>query len=83
MEVKKETNQKLMELDVVKREYKDIKQKIEGADEYNQKNKKLIDELEKTQISLKNTKQELEKSYKEDNEIKGKISEGKNQFYMK
>ena len=77
MEIKKETNQKLMDLDGIKREYRDTKQKIENIDELYQKNKKQIDELEKTENNIKNAKQELEKLIKEENEIKGKISEEK------
>jgi chromosome segregation ATPase len=65
-----------LELDVVKREYKDTKQKIEGIDEQYQKNQKLISELEKTESNLKNAKENLEQLKNKDIEIKEKISEG-------
>ncbi len=76
MGLKKQNNQKILELDVVRREYRDITQKIEGAAENDQKNKELIHEIEKNQTNLKNAKLELEKVIKKDNDITKKIFEG-------
>ena len=76
MELKKETNLKKMELDIVKREHKEIQLKIEEAAKKNEKNIKLINELEKNESNLKNVKQELEKSILENNKINEKISIG-------
>jgi len=76
MELKKESNQKILELDVVKREYQDVRKKIEETVEKVQKNKTIINEIKKNETHLKNIKQELEKLSKKENEITGKISEG-------
>jgi predicted nucleic acid-binding Zn-ribbon protein len=75
MSVKKETNQKKMELDTIYLEYKDIKSKISDADEKFNKNKKLIEESDKIESNFIKMKQDLEKITREHNEIKEKVIE--------
>jgi len=81
MELKKESNQKILELDVVKREYKDLRKKIEEEVEKLQKDKSIVNEIEKNELHLKNVKQELEKLSKMESEISKKISEGETALY--
>ena len=80
MELKKEVNQKVLELDVVKREYKEIRQKIEGSGEKDQRNQVSVNEIEKSENKLKKIKQELEKLTKEENEIQERISKGQSKI---
>jgi hypothetical protein len=81
MELKKEANQKNFELDVVKREYKDLRKKIEDGVEKLQKDKSIVNEIEKNELHLKNVKQELEKLSKMESEISKKVSEGETVLY--
>jgi chromosome segregation ATPase len=75
MSVKKESNQKKMELDTIYLEYKDIKSKINNADEKLNKNKRSVEELDKVELNLTKMKRELEKVTKEYDEIKEKAVE--------
>ena len=81
MEIKKETNQKNLELDVVKREYRDIKQRIETTVEKEQKNKELINELNKNETNLKIAKDQLKILLKKENDISGKISQAQSTLH--
>ncbi|MCE9616924.1 MAG: DNA repair protein, partial [Nitrosarchaeum sp.] len=74
MSVKKESNQKKMELDTIYLEYKNVKSKISNADERLNKNKKSYDESDKVESNLTKMKQDLEKITKEYDEIKEKIA---------
>jgi len=75
MSVKKESNQKKMELDTTYLEYKDIRSKINNIDERLNKNKKSIEELDKVESNLTKMKYDLEKITKEHDAIKEKITE--------
>ena len=59
MEVKKELNQKKMELDIVKREYSEILQKIKNSDQI--RDKKRVDDFNKTNDELSKMNEELKK----------------------
>lgn len=74
MELKKETNQKILELDVIKREYKEFQKKIEEITQKEQKNKIIINEIENNESNLKKVKKELEELTKKENEIIERIS---------
>ena len=58
MLVKKELNQKRMELDIVIREHKEIKEKIKNSEQI--KDSKSFEEFGKTEENLSKIKQELE-----------------------
>ncbi|MBI2643117.1 MAG: DNA repair protein [Nitrosarchaeum sp.] len=75
MSVKKESNQKKMELDTIYLEYKDIKSKINNIEERLNKNKKSVEELDKVESNLIKMKHELEKITKEHDTIKEKTTE--------
>ena len=72
MLVKKELNQKKMELDIVIREYKETKEKIKNSELI--KNSKSSEEFSKTEGNLSKIKQELEEITKEYKETKEKIT---------
>lgn len=72
MAVKKESNQKKMELDTTYLEYKNIKLKINDADQRLSKNKNSIDELDKVESNIIKFKQEFEKITKEYEQVKEK-----------
>ncbi len=72
MLVKKELNQKKMELDTVVREHKEIKEKIKNSEQI--KDSKSIEEYNRTEENLAKKKQELETITKEFEETKEKIS---------
>ena len=68
MRVKKEVNQKKMELDVVQREYRGIREKIKNAEQI--KDSKSVSEFNKTKGNLSKTKQELNAATNEYDKIK-------------
>ena len=72
MLVKKEFNQKKMELDIVLREYKEIKEKIKESEQI--KDSKSVEEFTKTEKNLSKIQQELEELTKEYGDIKEKIA---------
>ena len=72
MLVKKELNQKKMELDTVLREYKDTKEKIKESEQI--KDSKSLEEFTKTEESLSKIKQELDEVTKEYEVTKEKIA---------
>lgn len=72
MLVKKELNQKRMELDIVIREHKEIKEKIKNSEQI--KDSKSIEEFGQTEENLSKIKQELEAITKEYKETKEKIT---------
>ncbi|KEQ56223.1 hypothetical protein AAA799E16_01333 [Marine Group I thaumarchaeote SCGC AAA799-E16] len=72
MLVKKELNQKRMELDIVIREHKEIKEKIKNSEQI--KDSKSFEEFGKTEENLSKIKQELEEITKEYEDIKEKIA---------
>jgi len=76
MLVKKEFNQKKMELDTVQREHREIREKIKNTQQI--KDAKSINEFNKTEIEFKKIKKELEQMVKEQKEIKNEITKGQN-----
>lgn len=72
MLVKKELNQKRMELDIIIREHKEIKEKIKNSEQI--KDSKSFKEIGKTEEELTKIKQELEEITKEYKETKEKIA---------
>lgn len=72
MLVKKELNQKKMELDIAIREHKEIKEKIKNSEQI--KDSKSSEEFSKTEENLLKIKQELEEITKEYEETKEKIA---------
>ncbi|MHA7734388.1 DNA repair protein [Nitrosopumilus sp. S6] len=72
MLVKKELNQKRMDLDIVIREHKEIKEKIKNSEQT--KDSKSFEEFGKTEGNLSKIKEELEEITKEYEETKEKIS---------
>ena len=75
MLIKKEFNQKKMELDIVQREHREIREKIKNSQQI--KDTKSINEFNKTETEFKKNKEELDKMKKEYNEIKEQIEKGK------
>ena len=73
MLVKKELNQKKMELDVIQREYKEIREKIKGSEQI--KDSKEFNDFNKTKENLAKIKDELEKFTREHNSMKDQIAE--------
>ena len=71
MDIKKELNQKKMELDVVQREYKEIREKIKGAAEL--RDSKEVVDFAKTKENLDRIKEELNKFTQDHNKIKDEI----------
>ena len=74
MSVKKEFNQKKMELDLVQREHREIREKIKNAQQI--KDTKSINEFNKTEKEFKKIKEELDKMIKEQEGIKNEIVKG-------
>ena len=74
MSVKKEFNQKKMELDLVQREHREIREKIKNAQQI--KDTKSINEFNKTEKEFKKIKKELDKMIEEQKEIKNEITKG-------
>jgi seryl-tRNA synthetase len=74
MLIKKEFNQKKMELDVAQREYREIREKIKNSQQF--KDTKSINEFNKTEKEFKKIKEELNKMTKEHGEIKEQIVKG-------
>ena len=73
MLVKKELNQKKMELDVIQREYKEIRGKIKGSEQI--KDSKEFSEFTKTKENLARIKDELEGFTREHDSIKEQIAQ--------
>jgi len=71
MRVKKELNQKKMELDVVLREQKEIKEKIKKSEKI--KDSQTISEFDKTEGNFSKIKEDLEDIKKEYNETKKQV----------
>jgi hypothetical protein len=63
-----------MELDIVQREYREIREKIKNSQQI--KDTKSINEFNKTEKEFKKIKEELNKMTKEHNEIKEQIVKG-------
>ena len=74
MLIKKEFNQKKMELDVVQREHREIREKIKNSQQI--KDTKSINEFNKTEKEFKKIKKELDKMIEEQKEIKNDITKG-------
>ena len=74
MSIKKEFNQKKMELDVVQREYRETREKIKNSQQI--KDTKSINEFNKTEKEFKKIKDELDQMIKEQKEIKDGITKG-------
>jgi len=72
MSIKKEFNQKKMELDVVQREYRETREKIKNSQQI--KDTKSINEFNKTEKEFKKIKEELDKMTKEHEKIKNEIT---------
>jgi len=73
MIVKKELNQKKMELDIIQREYKETRERSKKAETI--KDTKVIDEFNKTEEKYSKIKQELEEFTKKHEEIKEQITQ--------
>ena len=73
MSVKKEINQKKMELDVVLREHKEIREKIKNSEQI--KDTESISKYNKTEESLSRIKQELEETTIEYKKIKEQVAQ--------
>ena len=74
MSIKKEFNQKKMELDIVQREYRETREKIKNSQQI--KDTKSINEFNKTEKEFKKIKDELDQMIKEQKEIKDGITKG-------
>ena len=74
MLIKKEFNQKKMELDIVQREHRETREKIKNAQQI--KDTKTIDEFNKTENNFKKIKEELDKITKEHKQMKDEIVKG-------
>ncbi|NND85745.1 MAG: DNA repair protein [Nitrosopumilus sp.] len=72
MLVKKELNQKRMELDVIQREYKETLEKIKNSQKI--KDSKSIGEFNKTEENLTKIKEELEEVTKKHEELKEEVT---------
>ena len=79
MLIKKEFNQKKMELDVVQREHREIREKIKNSQQI--KDTKSINEFNKTEKEFKKIKEELDKMIKEHNQIKEQITKGQSSLH--
>ena len=74
MLIKKEFNQKKMELDIVQREHRETREKIKNAQQI--KDTKTINEFNKTENNFKKIKEELDKITKEHKQMKEEITKG-------
>ena len=74
MAIKKEFNQKKMELDIVQREHRETREKIKNAQQI--KDTKTIDEFNKTENNFKKIKEELDKITKERKQMQEEIVKG-------
>ena len=79
MSIKKEFNQKKMELDVVQREYRETREKIKNSQQI--KDTKTINEFNKTEKEFKKIKEELDKMTKEHEKIKNEITNGQTSLH--
>ena len=79
MSIKKEFNQKKMELDVVQREYRETREKIKNSQQI--KDTKSINEFNKTEKEFKKIKEELDKITKEHEKIKNEITNGQTSLH--
>jgi chromosome segregation ATPase len=79
MSIKKEFNQKKMELDVVQREYRETREKIKNSQQI--KDTKSINEFNKTEKDFKKIKEELDKMTKEHEKIKNEITNGQTSLH--
>ena len=79
MSIKKEFNQKKMELDVVQREYRETREKIKNSQQI--KDAKSINEFNKTEKEFKKIKEELDKMTKEHEKIKNEITNGQTSLH--
>ncbi len=80
MTVKKELNQKKLELDVAQREHKSILEKIRGLDRIKDEEKEA--EFVKTEGELEKIKSELEEMTKEYDGVKEELAKGKSDLHM-
>ena len=79
MSIKKEFNQKKMELDIVQREYRETREKIKNSQQI--KDTKSINEFNKTEKEFKKIKEELDKMTKEYEKIKNEITKGQTNLH--
>ena len=79
MSIKKEFNQKKMELDLVQREYRETREKIKNSQQI--KDTKSINEFNKTEKEFKKIKEELDKMTKEHEKIKNEITNGQTSLH--
>lgn len=80
MMVKKELNQKKLELDVAQREHKSILEKIKGLDRI--KDDKKETEFVKTEGELEKIKNKLEEMTKEHDKVKEELEKGQSDLHM-
>ena len=79
MSIRKEFNQKKMELDIVQREYRETREKIKNSQQI--KDTKSINEFNKTEKEFKKIKEELDKMTKEHEKIKNEITNGQTSLH--
>ena len=79
MSIKKEFNQKKMELDAVQREYRETREKNKNSQQI--KDTKSINEFNKTEKEFKKIKEELDKMTKEHEKIKNEITNGQTSLH--
>ncbi|WP_299293703.1 DNA repair protein [Nitrosopumilus sp.] len=80
MMVKKELNQKKLELDVAQREHKSILEKIKGLDRIKDDAKQT--EFVKTEAELEKIKKELEEMTKEHEKVKEEMTKGQSDLHL-
>ena len=80
MMVKKELNQKKMELDVAQREHTSILEKIKGLDRI--KDEKKETEFIKTEGELEKIKKELDEMTKEHEKVKEEVTKGQSDLHL-
>ena len=79
MLIKKEFNQKKMELDVIQREHREIREKIKNSQQI--KDTKSINEFNKTEKEFKKMTEELDKMTEENKKIKEQITKGQSSLH--
>ncbi len=80
MAVKKELNQKKMELDVAQREYREIREKIKNSEQI--KDSKTITQYNKTEEDLSKIKDELQEITKKYEDIKEEVSQEQSTLHI-
>jgi chromosome segregation ATPase len=80
MLIKKEFNQKKMELDTVQREYREIRERTKNAQQI--KDTKSINEFNKTEKEFNKIKEELKQMIKKQKEVQDEITKGQTSLHV-